>query len=183
MSGNLKTVGGASLMLLVIGTAAIFGTRDVHGWNHFSGLVAKALERFYSEALASNPHTAETTTDSSGNSADERLEDTADWDAKLGSAVPNAEVPEFDAVKAEEFKANGDWCTSHNVPESMCITCNPDLIPKFTATGDWCAGHGVPESLCASCNRELADLGIGFVIPQTSASQDSSRPITLTKEL
>ena len=24
----------------------------------------------------------------------------------------------------------GDWCGEHNVPESQCVECNPDLLPK-----------------------------------------------------
>lgn len=182
MSSNFKIAFGVSLVLLVIGTAVIFGARDVNGWNHFSGFVAKAFDQLYIEALASDQPSTEATGDSSGDSADGKPEDTADWDVELSSTVPNVALPEFDAGKVAEFKAKGDWCTSHNVPESMCIMCNPDLIPRFKGTGDWCAGHGVPESLCTSCNRKLADLGIGFTTPQTSGTHDSGSPETLTKE-
>ena len=39
----------------------------------------------------------------------------------------------------------------------MCIRdrCNKDLIPAFKATGDWCAEHGLPESQCLKCNPDL----------------------------
>ncbi|MBD3297820.1 MAG: efflux RND transporter periplasmic adaptor subunit [candidate division Zixibacteria bacterium] len=75
-----------------------------------------------------------------------------------------------------QFKESGDWCASHNVPESQCelcgfgavhedptvcephgITqsrcarCNPDLTAHFKAINDWCAGHDVPESQCELC--------------------------------
>ncbi|QTD50658.1 efflux RND transporter periplasmic adaptor subunit [Sulfidibacter corallicola] len=45
-----------------------------------------------------------------------------------------------------------DWCAGHEVPESKCTICNPELIPQFKASGDWCAGHGLPESVCPPCN-------------------------------
>jgi membrane fusion protein, heavy metal efflux system len=75
------------------------------------------------------------------------------------------------------FKAIGDWCAGHNVPESQCelcnfgavhgaqsvcephgiaasqcARCNPEMIAHFKAIGDWCAGHNVPESQCELCN-------------------------------
>jgi hypothetical protein len=48
-----------------------------------------------------------------------------------------------------------DWCGEHEVPESQCTRCNPDLIAAFKATGDWCAEHGLPESQCLACNPDL----------------------------
>ena len=48
-----------------------------------------------------------------------------------------------------------DWCGEHEVPESQCTRCNPDLIAAFQATGDWCAEHGLPESQCLACNPDL----------------------------
>ncbi|WP_437627765.1 hypothetical protein [Sorangium sp. So ce1151] len=48
-----------------------------------------------------------------------------------------------------------DWCGEHQVPESQCSRCNPELIPAFKATGDWCAEHGLPESQCLKCNPDL----------------------------
>lgn len=48
-----------------------------------------------------------------------------------------------------------DWCAEHQVPESQCTRCNPDLVAAFKATGDWCAEHGLPESQCLKCNPDL----------------------------
>jgi hypothetical protein len=48
-----------------------------------------------------------------------------------------------------------DWCEEHQVPESQCTRCNPELIPAFQATNDWCAEHGVPESQCRLCHPDL----------------------------
>ena len=48
-----------------------------------------------------------------------------------------------------------DWCGEHQVPESQCTRCNPDLIAAFQATGDWCQEHSLPESQCLACNPDL----------------------------
>jgi hypothetical protein len=48
-----------------------------------------------------------------------------------------------------------DWCGEHEVPESQCTRCNPELIAAFRATGDWCEEHGLPESQCLICNPDL----------------------------
>lgn len=45
-----------------------------------------------------------------------------------------------------------DWCEEHQVPESQCTKCNPDLIPAFKAAGDWCNEHNMPESQCTKCD-------------------------------
>lgn len=45
-----------------------------------------------------------------------------------------------------------DWCGEHQVPESQCTRCNPDLIPAFKAVNDWCGEHGLPESQCLKCD-------------------------------
>jgi hypothetical protein len=48
-----------------------------------------------------------------------------------------------------------DWCGEHQVPESQCTRCDPELIAAFRATGDWCPEHGLPESQCLACNPDL----------------------------
>jgi hypothetical protein len=48
-----------------------------------------------------------------------------------------------------------DWCSEHQVPESLCTRCNPSLVAAFKATGDWCEEHGLPESQCRICNPDL----------------------------
>lgn len=54
-----------------------------------------------------------------------------------------------------EAGSHEDWCAEHEVPESQCTRCDPDLIPAFQASGDWCAEHGLPESHCRVCNPQL----------------------------
>jgi cytochrome c5 len=48
-----------------------------------------------------------------------------------------------------------DWCGEHQLPESQCTLCHPDLIAAFKATGDWCQEHSLPESHCRKCNPDL----------------------------
>lgn len=48
-----------------------------------------------------------------------------------------------------------DWCKEHGVPESRCTICHPEILTKGVA-GDWCKEHGVPESNCTICHPEIA---------------------------
>lgn len=50
------------------------------------------------------------------------------------------------------------WCTEHGVPESKCTACHPEIL-KTGVAGDWCAEHGLPESGCTVCHPELAHKG------------------------
>lgn len=50
-----------------------------------------------------------------------------------------------------------DWCESHNVPDSRCLACHPELGGGNPA--DWCKEHGVPESKCATCHPEILTSG------------------------
>ncbi len=45
-------------------------------------------------------------------------------------------------------------CGAHDVAEALCTRCNPVLIAAFKAEGDWCAEHGLPESQCQICQGE-----------------------------
>lgn len=78
-----------------------------------------------------------------------------------GSEQPDGDSPstsEAETTHATSEAVPGsydDWCGEHQVPESLCTRCNPDLIPAFRATGDWCEEHGQPESQCLLCNPGL----------------------------
>lgn len=48
-----------------------------------------------------------------------------------------------------------DWCDAHNVPESVCVVCNPDQFARPKSTG-WCAAHGVPD--CPTCHPQFAQV-------------------------
>lgn len=56
------------------------------------------------------------------------------------------------ARRSERMEGTLDWCVPHEVPESECTRCNPELIPAFKAKGDWCVEHGIPESQCVLCD-------------------------------
>ena len=43
----------------------------------------------------------------------------------------------------------------HKVPQEVCTRCNPQLIPKFKAAKDWCVEHDVAESQCFECHPDL----------------------------
>lgn len=48
-----------------------------------------------------------------------------------------------------------DWCETHSVPESQCVECNPDLLPRGKDYG-WCDVHGVPD--CPWEHPDVAEL-------------------------
>ncbi|MCE9563376.1 MAG: efflux RND transporter periplasmic adaptor subunit [Planctomycetes bacterium] len=63
-------------------------------------------------------------------------------------------LPKFSELNGN-VNAKDDWCEEHNVPLSICVECDPDLLPR-PAFREWCKLHGVPE--CTLCNPELAQL-------------------------
>ena len=60
-----------------------------------------------------------------------------------------------------------DWCAGHDLPESKCTVCNPELTEGFKAAGDWCAEHGYPESACPTCNPVAPPVAAGPVTQGT----------------
>ncbi|MCC6357380.1 MAG: efflux RND transporter periplasmic adaptor subunit [Phycisphaerales bacterium] len=70
-------------------------------------------------------------------------------------------VPESRCIKCHPELAGEtakDWCKEHGVPESRCTICHPEILTKGVA-GDWCKEHGVPESNCTLCHPEIAARG------------------------
>ena len=47
---------------------------------------------------------------------------------------------------------HGDWCDEHSVPDSICVECQTNLLPKPKPFG-WCKEHGVME--CPEHHPEL----------------------------
>jgi thiol-disulfide isomerase/thioredoxin len=43
----------------------------------------------------------------------------------------------------------------HKVPRQVCVKHHPELVPKFKAVNDWCGPHDVAESQCLQCHPEL----------------------------
>jgi len=62
-------------------------------------------------------------------------------------------LPKFSALTGRGTDAKDDWCDEHFVPESGCVECNPDLVPKPKSFG-WCKPHGVHN--CPLDHPEIA---------------------------
>ena len=70
------------------------------------------------------------------------------WGHKTGWAMPK-----FSTLTGAKAAAKPDWCDEHGVPESICVECNPGLMPRARSFG-WCRVHGVFE--CPLCHPEVA---------------------------
>lgn len=55
-------------------------------------------------------------------------------------------IPKFAALTGTVELAVADWCEEHAVPESICVECDPTLMPKGPDYG-WCNLHGVHNCL------------------------------------
>ena len=64
-------------------------------------------------------------------------------------------MPSLSSLRGVTQKPAEDWCAEHLVPESQCVECNDDLLPKHKAFG-FCRVHGVME--CVICHPELAQV-------------------------
>ena len=62
-------------------------------------------------------------------------------------------LPKFSTRVGGEETAATDWCEAHNVPESICVECNPALLEPEPDFG-WCSVHGVMQ--CPLEHPELA---------------------------
>lgn len=63
-------------------------------------------------------------------------------------------IPKFSALTGTGA-AKDDWCPAHGVPESRCVECKPELLPKGKEHG-FCRKHGVAE--CPLCHPEVTQL-------------------------
>jgi membrane fusion protein, heavy metal efflux system len=63
-------------------------------------------------------------------------------------------LPKFSELRGEIAEPD-DWCKDHNVPESICVECQPDLMPR-PARVPACGPHILPD--CVLCNPSLAQL-------------------------
>jgi membrane fusion protein, heavy metal efflux system len=64
-------------------------------------------------------------------------------------------LPRFAELAGQGGETPGDWCAEHAVPESVCVECNADLLPRGKSYG-WCKVHGVHE--CLLEHPEVAQL-------------------------
>jgi len=77
-------------------------------------------------------------------------------------------LPTFAALAGHAATADGDWCEGHAVPESLCVECNPDLLPRGEDHG-WCREHGVHD-----CPLEHPDV-VQLKEPPTDIEADRRR--------
>lgn len=73
------------------------------------------------------------------------------------------QIPKFSELSGNGSSEPADWCVEHGVPESICIACDADLMPKGKLHG-WCQEHGVAE--CVLEHPEIAQLAETPVITQ-----------------
>jgi multidrug efflux pump subunit AcrA (membrane-fusion protein) len=87
------------------------------------------------------------------------------------------QLPKFSALNGHEAEARADWCEEHNVPESKCVECNADLMPKEPDYG-WCAEHGVHN-----CPLHHPDVSQLKEVPSVSATdfERAHRALALRK--
>jgi membrane fusion protein, heavy metal efflux system len=64
-------------------------------------------------------------------------------------------LPKFSVLTGAASTEREDWCEEHGVPESQCVECHPDLLPRSKDYG-WCKEHGVHD--CPFCHPEIAQL-------------------------
>ncbi len=64
-------------------------------------------------------------------------------------------IPKFSSLVGQTSTLEPQWCDEHGVPESMCVACNAELMPKGQLYG-WCREHGIAE--CPLHHPELVQL-------------------------
>lgn len=64
-------------------------------------------------------------------------------------------LPKFAALAGSAKPVVTDWCEEHSVPESICVQCDPTLLPKGPDYG-WCPEHGVHN--CPLHHPDVAQL-------------------------
>lgn len=72
-------------------------------------------------------------------------------------------LPKMSALLGGEAAVADDWCSEHLVPESSCIECRLDLLPKPKPFG-FCQEHGVAE--CVIHHPELAQIRGDVQLPK-----------------
>jgi len=63
--------------------------------------------------------------------------------------------PTFASLTGGAENVRKDWCEEHGVPESRCVECNRELLPRGPDYG-WCAEHGVHN--CPLHHPDVAQL-------------------------
>lgn len=70
----------------------------------------------------------------------------------LGCATPH----QHGSMSNLSIASERDWAACpHQVPEEVCVRCEPARAAAFRARGDWCPEHDIPESQCLECHPDL----------------------------
>jgi membrane fusion protein, heavy metal efflux system len=77
-------------------------------------------------------------------------------------------LPKMSELMGTANVAPDDWCSEHLVPESECIECRSELLPKSKPKG-FCREHGVAE--CVICHPELAQIKGEAQLPKYDTAQ------------
>jgi len=77
-------------------------------------------------------------------------------------------MPKISELRGHYTVAEDDWCAEHLVPESQCIECKLDLLPKGKPFG-FCQKHGVNE--CVIDHPELSQSKSSPQLPKYDTSQ------------
>ena len=72
-------------------------------------------------------------------------------------------LPKFGALTGNAKVVVQDWCEEHSVPESICVQCDPSLMPEGPDYG-WCDEHGVHN--CPLHHPDIAQLKSTPVVDQ-----------------
>ncbi|HJT77470.1 MAG TPA: efflux RND transporter periplasmic adaptor subunit, partial [Gemmataceae bacterium] len=77
-------------------------------------------------------------------------------------------LPKFSALRGDAAPEKDDWCDEHGVPDSICVECKKECMPRGKEYG-WCRKHGVHE--CPLCNPEVAHTSL----PAVATGEDRER--------
>src|SRR5690242_6110799 len=67
----------------------------------------------------------------------------------------HGKMPKFSALMGRAEPEKDDWCETHSVPDSICVMCKKECMPRAEEYG-WCRTHGVAE--CPYCHPDVAQL-------------------------
>ena len=70
-------------------------------------------------------------------------------------------------------------CPEHGWQEAFCFRCHADLEPGFRAQGDWCVEHALPESQCDACGAQVPKLDLASNLPIETACPSVASVIVL----
>lgn len=85
-------------------------------------------------------------------------------------------LPKFSAMRGVHGPDKDDWCSEHNVPESICVECKKKDAGHSKDLG-WCRVHGVHD--CPLCRPEIAQTPTLAVVTDEDRAR-SERALSFT---